>query len=251
MVSSFQKGDEAYKKLPAGKEGRWKFVSRIDTENAVCLVSRIMDQKEPCMQIIRTKSSNSKGIFDHALKKHNVDIDVILSQKKEEFAESLARFLKKRKFNEIWDFESAIARLACEDGASLNFIKNSYVINNFFQKTFKKNLPNQEGIRKIIIKHFETIKNIIKTEIKNNLQNNLVPNFIFDEWTTKSTIQCISLTVNFPGSCFNLGLIELTGGSATASNIGKHLFDRLHEYGLSKNMCKVITADGASTNSKL
>ena len=91
MVSFYQESD--YDKLVPGNDGRWKFVARISNENAVCLISKILKQQYECRQMIRTKNSNSKGILEHASKKHNVDLDAILRKEKDGLAGSLDKFL--------------------------------------------------------------------------------------------------------------------------------------------------------------
>ena len=249
MVKTYEKDD--YDSLSAGLTNRWKFVHRIDNENAVCLISRVLGQKINCRQMIRTKSSNSKGIFDHGKNVHSVDIDVIHSNKKKFEAENMKKFLIEKKFNEIWTFESAICRLVCENNLTLHGLKNSFVIKKLLNNEFQKKLPNLSGIKKIIINHANELKGIIKAKISDFLKRGITPNFMFDEWTSRGTIQYISLVVGFKDASFNLGLIEIESELADAKAIEQAIAKRLEEFGLTWDSVQVFTADGAKTNGKV
>ena len=241
-----------YNELTPGDKNRFKFVHRLDMDNAVCLISRITRDSVNCRQIIRTKNSNSMGIKDHGTKLHSIDIDKELTSNSNSKVLTITKFLAKRQLNDIWTFESAISQLICVDLMSINQILKSIPMQRLFKKEFNEDLnsKNFNQIRKCVTNHAGVIKGIYKNEIQKHLETKSAV-ISFDEWTSSALIQLVNIIVHFGSSNFNLGVVEVISESANAESLSEIIFGHLQEFGLTRECIKVLVADGAAVNSKI
>ena len=233
-------------KLIPGTSGAWKFVSRISPDEAVCLISDVSGDGLGCRSILKTTSSSNKSILSHALAFHNIDINKKLKEENEKEAGLLEKFLRQRKFNEIWSFESALCYFVANEGATLNFFQNNKVLSKLFSIAFKREIPSVYLMRRMIKSHAETVRQIIAGE----LEKEQTISFSFDEWTSSSAAQMICLVVHTKDQDFNLRVIEINTASADAKSLTDLITERLDIFKV-KSKVKCITADGAATNSKV
>lgn len=238
--------EDEYKNLTAGTTGAWKFVSRVTASMAVCLISRINRDEKSCRAELATNASSNKSILSHAISHHNFDTKKFLEHDAKQKNSTVKEYLSEKKFNEIWNTESAISRLVAKKGATLNFFQDNFVMDKLFQIAFKEKMPNKQDLRKNIMNHANAIKSIIKQKLK-DVDDVTVS---FDEWTSRSNIQIMNLIAHTSSADFNLGLIEVNTETATAENLMTLINTKLEEYDIKKNV-KVMTADGAATNSKI
>lgn len=181
-----------YMSLPAGTSGLWKYVSRLNMDEAVCIISRIKNDNHNCRAILSTKSSSNKSIVSHALSVHKLDIKDEEKKKEEQMSNQMKKYLTEKKFNDIWTLEYVYCYLIAKKGVSLSFFKDNLVINNLLKIAFRKELPSLYMIKKGLQEHAKAVKEIIKRQL--NSEKTL--SFSFDEWTSPSNVQVINLIVH-------------------------------------------------------
>ena len=154
-------------KLQPGSKNRWKFVHRINLEEAVCLASKLFDSEKEstCKAIIPTKSSNSEGILQHYRRIHKIEVDQLLKEDKMRSSEALKQHLVKRKFNDIITMKSEVAVMVCVDLLTLNQLLKSKPIARYLKKEFGAEITTFDQIRKIITEHFTEVVTVMKNEI--------------------------------------------------------------------------------------
>lgn len=86
------------------------------------------------------------------------------------------------------------------------------------------------------------------SEISRRTAQNMMPCILFDEWTSRSSDQFISVVAKYSDLTLNLGLV-LVKQSANAENLYSAIKDHLKDFGL--EFPKFITCDGAKVNHKL
>ena len=179
---------ETYDTLSPGTTGAWKYVSRVTTSTAVCLISKVLKDDLKCRAELSTKNSSNKSIYSHALCHHKIDLKAIVMNEKNNKQAQIVKFLEEKKFNDIWDHKSALSRLISTKGVSINFFKDNFVLNKLFNIAFNRGLPSKHEIRKIMIEHAAHIKNIISCQLKCKTIT-----ISFDEWTSRSNLQILNV----------------------------------------------------------
>ena len=235
--------EDDFKKLtPLSSIGWKKYFAKVPGEKLICLFGKKDGFHSACKSLCYYGSSSPKVPKAHLIE-HGLDpgkIDAQDNQPKLNF--------KLRKFNEIDDYNTCVAKMFCKKFLSVNQVTKSTEIQELISYKYKKCPTSAYKVKKCIDETFNQAKRIISSEIQKLMKNGQQPSIMTDEWTSKARVQMINVIASFSTMEFNLGLVEIQE-NATAEHIKKLISDRLAEYSIKK--FRTITADGAKVNQKL
>ena len=235
---------------PISTRPGWEFFAEYKRkELGVCIFDKLKNNADfdsACKVLRSIKDQSPKSIKSHLKTAHNYDVDEEEMKKKQQQKLSISNFMTTKNFNELTDKNSSIVQLTCSDLIPIHKCMKSKTIDHLFTSTYRSGFPTSFAkVRSAIIENYEIAKTLLR---KDFLKRTESPAIMIDEWTSLSKKQYINLIAYFSDSKFNLGLIEITE-DATSEHIFEIISKRLDEFGLKSP--KVVTADGAKTNSKL
>lgn len=120
-------------------------------------------------------------------------------------------------------------------------------VENFYLRSLSSSLPNRNKITKIL----EKVCNLTIEEIKSKLIYSSSNSLTFDEWSSKSNVPYLGITVrsfiNLEYHDFFLDLIEINSETASSSNLAIEVRKSLEKYNIDTESIVSVTTDNCST----
>ena len=136
----------------------------------------------------------------HAKSHHKFDIQKYLDNEKKVSSACMRNYLTKKSYTltpEIY-----ISGSIAKDGTTLNFVKNSNILNKLFAEFFNNTIPSYHEIRNTIIRTANITKSLIKDKVSKFLLDGQTPTVEFDKWISRAQKQIVGIILNFPNKNF-------------------------------------------------
>ena len=155
---------------PMGTSSWKRFLASISKTQIICIVD-----KDKCHYTFSYKDSSPKSAKKHLSEFHKIDYEKINYQ-------TLEKYHKEPKFNEIKTMESSVAKLICVDNISYNKVANSQTFQDLLQSKYKSEPPTTiYSVQKHVNSFYDMAKKIIQQQIEKLLKNGHKPNIMIDE----------------------------------------------------------------------
>ena len=232
------------------RSGAWKHFERESADMAKCI---------ECNSVIKTKGGSTSGLIRHLRDRHSINVvsssstDKTQTQagKRSELSfksQSQLPFKKMKRY----DLNETVARLAAENGFSINGIAKCDYLRHAMAKDDMK-LPACPGqVKDLIIDYHKEVNANLTQTIKSKIKNGERFSITTDEWTNISGRRFFNVNVHgYDGFVANLGLVRIEG-SFTAERAVQCIEQHLNLFGIDfSKHCVASTADGASVMKKI
>lgn len=223
----------------------WKYFDKNNDKNEI--------KCKNCPKVYKCHGSTTSSLLYHLRKIHNINVESCKDGSEKSEMGPIDKYVKKSCMDTIGE---TICRSLAEDGMSVNTIRKSKIINEYFKfRGFTMPCSNST-IWNHVEKYFLAKKAEVIGDLKNIISGNGRLSISVDEWTDISHYKYLNVTLrsyNSKESVFNihnLGVEEIAV-KGTAENIHNLISNKLNEFGISFERDVVgSTHDGAAVMRK-
>ena len=221
----------------------WKsFHFNKSQQKAKCLI---------CNKILKASGGSTKGLIDHLLSKHNIDI------KNTKPVTSTPPSVKKRKMTHYFavkqkmSLETKVSRLCALSCLSFKKLATDVDLREAFQAQGYEMPKNWKQIKNLVLKKYAQVVDEVKNDLALKREDKIRGSITTDEYTSGRNRRFINVNFHHPTGFESLGVPRAYGSMPAEKQI-QLISDRLQKYGLdySKDIIG-MTTDGASVMEKM
>lgn len=225
-----------------------------------------------CKNVIKTKGGSTSGLIRHLREKHGINaVSSSQSTSTGATASTSARASsskrpvchsassaplglsdpKQRTLNFVVksknSLEETVARLAAQDGFSINGITNSVFIRRALAKEGHKLPINNTIVMSLVKTFYDETCELIRCELKRRIEKGQRFSLSTDEWTSVANRRYFNVNIHGTDEFVcNLGLVRILG-SFTSERTLECVKEHVAEFGIDlEKHCVAVTADGVS-----